>query len=50
MVVVGLENVIAVVLDASNVAVPVGAAAGVQLASVFQSLDPGVGSQVASCA
>ena len=42
-----VENVMVVVFDAPNVAVPVGTAAGVQLAAVLKSPDPGVRSQVA---
>jgi hypothetical protein len=44
------ENVMVVVFDAPNVAVPVGTVVGAQLAAVFQSPDPGLRSQVASCA
>ena len=44
------ENVMVVVFDAPNVAVPVGTVAGAQLAAVFQSLDPGLKSQLAFCA
>jgi hypothetical protein len=41
-----LENVRFVVFDAPNVAVNVGTVAGVQLAAVFQTPDPGLRSQV----
>ena len=42
----GRENVIDVMLEGPNVAVPVGTICGVQLVLVFQSLDPGFVSQV----
>jgi hypothetical protein len=44
------ENVMVVVFDAPNVAVPVGTVAGDQLAAVSKSPDPGLWSQVAFCA
>jgi hypothetical protein len=49
--VLGLENVMVVVFDAPNVAVPVGTAvAGDQLVAVSKSPDVGLRSQVAFCA
>ena len=39
---------IVVVLDAPNVAVPPGTKAGAQFLAVFQSLEPGLRSQIAS--
>ena len=45
-----LLAVIYVVFDAPNMAVPVGTAAGDQLAAVSKSFEPGVRSQVASWA
>jgi hypothetical protein len=47
---VNLENVMVVVFDAANVAVPVGTVAGDQLAAVSKSPDPGLRIQVAFCA
>ena len=44
---VAVENVIVVTVEAPKVAVPVGTVAPVQLAPVFQSLVPGLASQVA---
>ena len=44
-----VENVMVVVFDPPNVAVPVGTAAGVQFAAVLKSPDPGLRSQVAFC-
>ena len=44
------ENVIAVVLENPNVAVPVGTDAGDQFVAVFQSPEAGFESHVASCA
>ena len=48
--VVPAENDSAVVLDTPKKAVPVGTVAGVQLAAVLKSPEPGLSSQVASCA
>ena len=45
---VTVENVIVLVFDAPNVAMPVGTVAGVQLSAVSQSEFPGLRSQVAS--
>ncbi len=45
---VTVENVIVVMFDAPNVAVPVGTVGGVQLSAVSQSGFPGLGSQMAS--
>src|ERR1044071_9362442 len=50
MVVVAAEYVTAVVLDVPKKAVPIGTAAGVQLAAVLKSAEPGFSNQVASCA
>jgi hypothetical protein len=44
------ENVIDVVLEEPNVAVPLGTVAGIQLVFVFQSLETGLVPQVASWA
>jgi hypothetical protein len=44
------ENVIDVVVEEPKIAVPVGTVWGTQLVLVFQSLDPGLVSQVASWA
>ena len=50
IVVAGAENDRLVVVDVPKKAVPVGTAAGVQLAAVLKSPLPGAASQVASCA
>ena len=43
------EKVRFVVFDTPNIAVVIGTVVGVQLAAVFQSPDPGLRIQVASC-
>ncbi len=48
--VLAFEKVSEVVLDVPKKAVAVGTVAGVQLADVLKSADPGAASQVASCA